>query len=410
MLSRKIFSFIIIFSSLFLISCSKKGEREKDVIEIIDNDYLTVSIDNPSHENLIIDTLINNSSIKFISLETTSKSLFGYVDRIFDVGSSYIIYDKQLQYILEFKKNGDFVRKIGNKGRGPLEYFDAYSLRYNAHSNSLILMDINSKFIEYDLTSGEALKSFRFDNFKVDNFYPVQEKNYLLYNNFRMYDEPQNDTLYRFAYLKGNDILYRSLPYPYVSNKTVHPFATDNMFYKYKNDFCFFELFNSVVYTVTEKGLKPRFKIIYESINNSYNNIDEEVQNYVSSKNEKGLVRLEILIESDKYLFLEFTKVERNKNPRSGYKRYALFDKKNKKCLGNSINSFFIQELLLEVFLQQLDDQLLCAEIPARIIRVHQKVIRENLDVKEWTPLMKKLMALEVEEEDNPVLMLMKVR
>ena len=128
----------------------------------------------------------------------------------------------------------------------------------------------------------------------------------------------------------------------------------------------------------------------------------------MSSKNKKGLVRLEKLIESDKYLFLEFTKVERNKNPRSGYRRYALFDKKNKNCLGNSINSFFIQELLVEVFLQQVDDQLLCAQIPARIIRVHQKLIQDG--VKEWTPLMKKLMALEVEEEDNPVLMLMKVK
>ena len=34
-----------------------------------------------------------------------------------------------------------------------------------------------------------------------------------------------------------------------------------------------------------------------------------------------------------------------------------------------------------------------------------QKLIQDG--VKEWTPLMKKLMALEVEEEDNPVLMLM---
>ena len=109
MLSTNIFSFIIFFLSLSLISCSKKREREKDVIEIRDNDYLTVNIDNPSYKNLIIDTLIDNSSIKFISLETTSKSLFGYVDQIFDVGSSYIIYDKQLQYILEFKKNGNFV-------------------------------------------------------------------------------------------------------------------------------------------------------------------------------------------------------------------------------------------------------------------------------------------------------------
>lgn len=395
--------------TILLVGCHK--DKTSSILEIGERDAIRIiKIDEVSSKWIAVDTLFENNSMTFIPLETTSKSLFGVADKIFLVDSSFIIYDDNLERIFEFNRQGNYVKNIGDYGKGPLEYNNVRGIIYNKYANSIDIMDVNRRLIQYDIISGKALGAFKlvFDEFSVDGFYPITKDSYMLYNNFRFDFETNNEILYRFAYSKNNSFLYKSLPYPYIPNKSVYPILPRDLFYTFQNKVRFFEPFNSVIYTVTNKGLASKYKIVYKSINNVENDLEKEVNKVLYPSTDKGSIRLSRVLESRRYLFLNYG--ESGKHSRLTYSRFALYDKETRQCLGNSINPFIIQELLLKLFLKQLSEELFAAVIPAFVVIKHQKLIEENLKPEEYTPLMKKLMRLEVKEMDNVVLMLMKLK
>ena len=410
MLSTTVKSIVSTIVALFFLSSCVTKKKNSKILSVSHKNARTLNIDEVSNDLLIeIDTIIDKNAISFIPLQTTSESLFGGVSKLFASDSSFFIYDNQLQTVLEFSKNGDFIKKIGNKGRGPFEYTGIRSVFYNKWNNTLEILDASRRLIKYDANTGTALEEPRlvFDNFSVDMVYPVSKDGYLLYNNFNLDTKDELETLARLAYMQGGEFKYSTLPYPF-ANKRPFPFIVNFMFYSYQDNICFFEPFNAKVYNVLENGIETRYNITFESLGNAEHNLEKEVESWMKPSKSGPHIRLIHFLETKRYIFLGFSKTGDINSGMYEWRR-ALYDKQQQKCLGNSKASFFIGELLLEVFLDhRLDDQLLCAEIPARIIRVHQKLIQDG--VKEWTPLMKKLMALEVEEEDNPVLMLMKVK
>ena len=410
MLNTIIKSIVFVAVALLFLSSCVTRKKNINVLNVSHKNATTLNIDKVSNDLLIeIDTIIDKNSISFIPLQTTSESLFGGVSKVFASDSSFFIYDSQLQTVLEFSKNGDFIKKIGNKGRGPFEYTGIRSVFYNNWNNTLEILDVSRRLIKYDVNTGAALEEPRlvFDNFSVDMVYPASKDGYLLYNNFNLHTKDKLENLARIAYMQGGEFKYSTLPYPY-GNKRPFPFIVNSMFYSYEDSICFFEPFNSKVYNVLENGIETRYNITFESLGNTEHNLEKEVGSWMKPSKSGPHIRLIHFLETKRYIFLGFSKTGDINSGMYEWRR-ALYDKQQKKCLGNSRASFFIGELLLEVFLDhRLNDQLLCAQIPARIIRVHQKLIQDG--VKEWTPLMKKLMALEVEEEDNPVLMLMKVK
>ena len=94
-------------------------------------------------------------SINYIPLETTDQSLIGNIGKIYITPSNILIFDSKQTAILLFDKEGKFIRKIGQKGRGPEEYlffneivFDKKTEIIYAHERYL------NKMFKYNLKWG----------------------------------------------------------------------------------------------------------------------------------------------------------------------------------------------------------------------------------------------------------------
>jgi hypothetical protein len=74
--------------------------------------------------------------LELTRLETKEECLIGDVFRAF-VTKNYIIDSTSMEGIYHFKKDGAFVRKVANRGRGPGEIIGSYLPGYNENEQTL---------------------------------------------------------------------------------------------------------------------------------------------------------------------------------------------------------------------------------------------------------------------------------
>ena len=115
-------------------------------------------------------------SIEYIPLETTGNSLIGTV-RLFDVSPNYtVIWTLPSRDIYLFKRNGEFVSKIGRLGHGPGEYYIVNGIHINEvkkqieiisgvyGKSTLFVYDFNGTFqksVPLDPTLGYCIRKYR---------------------------------------------------------------------------------------------------------------------------------------------------------------------------------------------------------------------------------------------------------
>ena len=97
------------------------------------------------------------ASIDYIPLETRDDCLIGYIS-FFDISPNFIVvYCYQSKAVYLFKRNGQFVKKIGDLGQGPSEYIDLNSI-YLDEANKQILLCDYAKILYFSL-EGKFLHS-----------------------------------------------------------------------------------------------------------------------------------------------------------------------------------------------------------------------------------------------------------
>ena len=97
-------------------------------------------------------------SVKFIKIEATEECFIQYVTSAFFVENEIIIIDESIGKILVFDNEGHYIRKIGNRGRGPGEYLEITSCDYNKERQTIFVYDdASSKFLLYNIT-GDFIK------------------------------------------------------------------------------------------------------------------------------------------------------------------------------------------------------------------------------------------------------------
>lgn len=111
-----------------------------------------------SVETIDFDMFID--SVRYIPLETDSTCLIGYVDKIIRTKDRYFILDKRTsKSVFVFSREGKFLFKIYQEGKGPGEYRRIEDLVVNEESGEIIIMcefkdkdlffDWDGKFIDY---------------------------------------------------------------------------------------------------------------------------------------------------------------------------------------------------------------------------------------------------------------------
>lgn len=104
--------------------------------------------------------------ISFIPLETISNCLLGDINSVNFYNDLIIVVD-DLPQILLFQKDGKFIKKIGNVGKGPNEYLYVSKVQYSNKYKEIYVFDgSSSKIMAFDIDTGKCKKT------KNINFYP----------------------------------------------------------------------------------------------------------------------------------------------------------------------------------------------------------------------------------------------
>lgn len=103
--------------AILICSC---GKVKKDKFNL--ENIKTYEINKHGDDFFQWNELVNK--IDIIPLETTDNSLIGYLTKCIIKNRQIYILDLRLQSLFVFEESGKFIKKIGNKGRGPGEYIE----------------------------------------------------------------------------------------------------------------------------------------------------------------------------------------------------------------------------------------------------------------------------------------------
>lgn len=169
---------LTVFSILLLLSCN---EKKNESLTNLSPKLLTASNDSfqPLGKKLI--------PLKHILLEKTKAGLISSIDKIKVKNNIiYILDNTGLHYLYVFGINGNFIRKIGKRGKGPGEYSRLCDFDIDKNGNIYLYDRQHKKLLIYD-SLGFFIKEknlpFRADAFNLLNegkyiFSVVKENNF----------------------------------------------------------------------------------------------------------------------------------------------------------------------------------------------------------------------------------------
>lgn len=169
----------IFFSVIFFLnSCTVKNSNENTSEEI----NINIESDPIEFCELI-------DSVKVINLETSEKSIIGFLDRVEIVNEKIFIHDVQTQSLLIFKyPDGKFLSKIDFRGNAPSEYSELSDFNINPENSEIEILDRNSKkLIKYD-QYGKFIE-FRKIPFNSDNFSYFNQRKNIVFSNYSVKED-----------------------------------------------------------------------------------------------------------------------------------------------------------------------------------------------------------------------------
>lgn len=122
------------------------------------------------------------SEVRYVPLETTKKSLITKVDKLIVGESIIVVWDKRNYSILLFNKDGGFISKLGDQGRGPREYVDILDITIDEKNKQVILNDPGKQSLFYFDFEGKFLEYKSLIDFSLTGPALVDFKDYIIFN------------------------------------------------------------------------------------------------------------------------------------------------------------------------------------------------------------------------------------
>ncbi len=141
---------VVVITACQLTSSSKNNKKNKTSLRYSINLEDAIK----TKEKVAISEIANN--IKYIPLETTTKSLLGDINKV--IISDTNIYIGGNQGLKKFSLGGEFIGKIGQTGRGPGEYMNLGNFGITKKLNIIIIFDANSQKILWYNENGDFIK------------------------------------------------------------------------------------------------------------------------------------------------------------------------------------------------------------------------------------------------------------
>jgi hypothetical protein len=201
-------------------------------------------------------SLIDTASYRVVKLETTDNSLIGEVSKVEVVNDRIIVLDERdSESVFMFDGQGNFIRQIGRKGRGPGEYTNAVNFVVDYDNSHIIVSDEGGRkqlFYDFD---GRFIKEYKM------RYHPmayIGGKFFFISNPLNTperYEVVEVDTL---NHIVGGGGYYSREK---MTEKIDGYYMPSFYFYQTQNGFYFIPLFTDELYLLTGDGieLKHRF-------------------------------------------------------------------------------------------------------------------------------------------------------
>lgn len=284
------FCFCIIF-----INSSCQDSQTSNLLLLSNKNCKTISVDATTVRNVNPEKVFKD--IGFIRLETNQKCLIGKIDQIEFYNNKIFILDGISNSICIFNRDGKFVTRINNRGKGPGEYSTIDKFRIER--DTLYIADNDFlKIIQFSL-SGEFIKEkklrFNFSDFQISN------NRYLFYND----NLPQRKGFSSKLLCFDNEFNLKSKFFDYDAHKDYRR----RNFYEYGEKIRFVHGLDEYIYEILENEILPVYKIDFGS--NKYNTKKPLTYEYLFSEdfeNSQYAVFPDYVIENDDFLYFNYTR------------------------------------------------------------------------------------------------------
>lgn len=253
----KIRMVVVVILVEFFISCTNVNEPEFPVLSV------DVSKMNPPSVFDIFE------KIEIIPLETTNNSLIGgQADNIDFFDNHYYVLDGRTDSFYCFDEHGRFVRKIGNKGAGPEEYFLATNFAINKSNHVVELLNPFGIIYTYELSGKFVSKT------QLPDLVPNYQEIMLLNDSIRILrSSTHNNENQLYAYSNQSNTIVNSF---YKENPAINGFNLLS-FYHYNNGIYFYKPLKSAVFKIDQHGFEVAYSWDFGALNPEKAELDSDI-------------------------------------------------------------------------------------------------------------------------------------
>jgi hypothetical protein len=200
-------------------------------------------------------TLIDTTSYRFVKLELTEGSLIGTVDKIGIIEDKIVILDLSAnKSVFMFDMEGNFIRQVGRKGRGPGEYIEAGNFVLDYDGGHIIISDNSSlRQLFYNL-DGRFIKEYRLRKnpmaYVDGRFFFASDPHWD--GNSGKYEVTEIDTL--------SQIIGGYYPRKRFVEKPDGYYMKQFYFYQDEKDCYFVPMFTDELYSLTKDGIELKYR------------------------------------------------------------------------------------------------------------------------------------------------------
>jgi len=228
--------FSIIF--LFLSGCNTKGE--KDFLEFDINKSMGIQSGKKLSDFV--------EDITYIPLETNHNILTGHNLSVYSTGKNFITFD--LDHCFLFDIYGQFIDSIGNKGKGPDEFLYAHDGYFSPINNHIYIQrSSNGSLLEYSL-SGDLVQEIKRPKNGFLNTRPISSELFVGYRSNVTGDSKWNFMIFN---KQGDSISVIPNQHHFIA-KNYTSFIDECIFYYYDKKLYFKEQYNDTIYRFKQDG------------------------------------------------------------------------------------------------------------------------------------------------------------
>ena len=392
------FLLIILFACVFACDFNTKTENTTEFSQVI--------IDYSNGQQLNYSQIFESCEI--VALETKGNNLIGSINEVI-LSDKYIIVldNKMAKAIFIFDHDGKLISQISNVGKGPGEYMHPKNVLFLEKSNQIIIYDSRlSKVLVFDIDGTFKREVLLDQQSRMEEFFYFNNE-YLI---TRRFPEGTNE---RFNTMTNDFVFGKSINIDLentleitggVPRKVFFNHSVDNLFiFKdwYDNRLL---VFNEDLHLIKTWDIRfPGYEVDFK-----YSNVydAQEVYRIIKDSEKPGLMVSDVIIDSDEFILFGFNAGVRGrigvieKKNNSGHFVDRLINDMDKTIGGlrslsvfNNNSGFYIHTLDAFTLKNQLN-----------------LINDQKVNIKLESPYKEKLEQLDLDDSDNPVLFIYKLK